>query len=205
MKRFRTPQIIYLDEFVKLKDQFKTRIASFFDESTLIEARAEILEAFPFDLIEKFGWAVPDERALRIIASFGPVVEIGCGKGYWAHLLSEIGVDIVAFDIKVPKKTFFKNIQKGTPNVLEGFKDRTLLLCYADDYEGSDESMALECLNVFEGEYIITVGETFGRTLMGNAWGKSFAPEFQIELRSSFHLLIQVPLPSWFLSSDCLQ
>lgn len=36
-------------------------------------------------LVEKFAWAIPDNRSLRIIAEFSPIVEIGAGKGYWAR------------------------------------------------------------------------------------------------------------------------
>ena len=36
-------------------------------------------------LIEKFAWAIPNEKALSIIQSFSPLVEMGAGKGYWAQ------------------------------------------------------------------------------------------------------------------------
>ena len=36
-------------------------------------------------LIEKFAWAVPTEKALDILLSFSPLVELGAGKGYWAR------------------------------------------------------------------------------------------------------------------------
>ena len=31
--------------------------------------------------VDKFAWAVPDERALRILAHFSPVIEIAAGAG----------------------------------------------------------------------------------------------------------------------------
>ena len=33
------------------------------------------------DIAEKYAWAIPDERALRAIEEFGPVVEMGAGRG----------------------------------------------------------------------------------------------------------------------------
>lgn len=37
-------------------------------------------------------------------AQFSPVVEMGAGKGYWAHLVQKEGGYIMPFDIEVPKK-----------------------------------------------------------------------------------------------------
>jgi len=49
-------------------------------------------------LAQKYSWAIPDDRSLRILSEFQPLVEIGCGKGYWSHLLQRRGVDIIACD-----------------------------------------------------------------------------------------------------------
>ena len=61
------------------------------------------LEILGQPLIERYAWAVPDERALSICAAFGPLVEMGSGRGYWAHLLQQRGVDILAYDKYVYK------------------------------------------------------------------------------------------------------
>ncbi len=49
--------------------------------------RVELLNALPTRAQKNYAWAIPDERALRIIHHFGPVVEIGAGKGYWGYAL----------------------------------------------------------------------------------------------------------------------
>ena len=50
-------------------------------------------------LRRRYSYSIPSEEALQAIASIGePMVEIGAGKGYWAKLLQEKGVDIVATD-----------------------------------------------------------------------------------------------------------
>lgn len=58
----------------------------------------ETLDGLGQDLCEKYAWAIPDERALTILKSFSPLIEIGSGKGYWAKLLQNRGVDIIGFD-----------------------------------------------------------------------------------------------------------
>ena len=65
-----------------------------------------------------YAWAIPDERALKIIREYGPIVEMGAGRAYWARLLEARGVDIVAYDIDVDKeKEYWTNVKQGTPKV----------------------------------------------------------------------------------------
>ena len=112
------------------------------------------------ELVNQYAWATPDDRAIRIIRHFSPIVEIGCGRnGYWSKLLSEAGVDVVAFDTdvigggRIYNDSSSKNgngenkslndeiqqihVQKGGPEVLLLVKIRTskrnLLLCYPDE------------------------------------------------------------------------
>ena len=55
--------------------------------------------------------------------------------------------------------------------VLREHSDRALFLCYPDDFEDSDESMALQCLNNYSGDTVIHVGEWLGQTLcLPEAW-----------------------------------
>ena len=70
-------------------------------------------------LRRRYAWAVPDERALRILEHFGPIVEVGAGKGYWASLLAARGVDVVAYDAMPPPDAFAR-VAVGGPDVLAG-------------------------------------------------------------------------------------
>ena len=76
--------------------------------------------------------------------SLGPLVEVGCGCGYWARLLRERGVDVVAFDHKLPPEDErWTELKQGGPEVLAApeYGARALVLCYPDDFEDSEESM----------------------------------------------------------------
>ena len=113
------------------------------------------------DLVNQYSWAIPDDRAMRILKHFSPIVEIGCGaNAYWSRLMAQVGVDIVAYDMfpeaggqimesnnndgkgknkkrkrKSQGETF--QVQKGGPEVLSSKKlrgaNRTLFLCYSDE------------------------------------------------------------------------
>lgn len=51
-------------------------------------------------LIPQMGFAIPDRKALELVKDHSPngVLEIGAGTGYWASLLSKLGVNVLAYD-----------------------------------------------------------------------------------------------------------
>ena len=121
-----------------------------FFSNTLLEPerRAEIWMAqadLGSDLVDQYSWATPDERALRILKKFSPVVEVGCGaNAYWCRAMKAAGIDVLGYDIKPTEggKIDNKNqqphafpVRAGGPEVLskEHLKNRTLFLCYPDE------------------------------------------------------------------------
>ena len=161
-------------------------------------------------LAEKYSWAIPDARSLRVLQHFSPLVEMGAGKGYWTKLLRDMGVDVLAYDKYLPedKDELWTEVLEGAPDVLtvqkELFHGRNLFLCYPDQAE----AMAIEALLHFTGEYIIHIGELihFG-TLAGepqSAWGRTSGSDFQVELAEQFHCLMKINLPRFPFSNDCL-
>lgn len=99
----------FLREVKKLQRTIPNWDSLFSEEAD--ESRAEQwvrLSVLAAPLSEKYAWAIPDSRALNILSSFGPLVEIGAGKGYWGSLLSDLGVDIVCIDKFVPEETWME-------------------------------------------------------------------------------------------------
>jgi len=128
-------------------------------------------------LITNFALAVPDERAISLIADMRkPIIEIGAGTGYWAYLLSQSGVDIVAYD-KVPTATglnpFFKSknqfcdVFRGGVEDIQFHPGRVLFLCWPV----YDNPMAVDALNAYKGDTLIYVGEgPYGCTASAAFW-----------------------------------
>ena len=56
------------------------------------------LEVLGEPMARKYAWAIPNDRSIRILSAFAPLVEIGCGKGYWSRLLQDRGIDIIPCD-----------------------------------------------------------------------------------------------------------
>ena len=149
------------------------------------ERRGDLFEAEDEDAQEKYAWAIPDERALKICAAFSPLVEIGAGAGYWARLLRDMGVVVHAFDCDVGDKTraagvlapAWTSVEKGGPEKLTRHKKAALLLLYPDDLspgghredeeeqDAEPEQLSTACLRAYEGDTVIHVGEWLGDTL----------------------------------------
>ena len=55
--------------------------------------------------VRRYSFGVPDDAALEAIARRAPIVELGAGTGYWAHLLRARGVDCLAFDLAPPNRS----------------------------------------------------------------------------------------------------
>jgi methylase of polypeptide subunit release factors len=71
----------------------------------IVEERSYGYSSERDSLVKKYSWAIPDTKALGSIVSLGkPIIEMGCGTGYWARLLHDKGADIIAYDINPPRQ-----------------------------------------------------------------------------------------------------
>jgi len=130
----------------------------------LEEARAE--------LVAEYAFGIPTRDALEVIARHAPsgVVEIGAGRGYWAHLLDAHGVDVAAFDLAPPPSGgnqwfvdggTFHEVRHGDASSVVAHADRTLLLVWPT----RDEVWAAEALATYQqagGQCVVYVGEPPG-------------------------------------------
>ena len=162
-------------------------------------------------LCERFAWAIPDNKALRIISTFSKkIIEIGCGKGYWLSLLQKskqyemescVGVDKYAIE-----DPHIETVIKGTPSILQNkkYKEHTLLLCYPDQ----GEDVSAQCLEYYDGNIIIHIGElcmTHNSTkVMGTQapFGRTTSSEFQVTLMAEWHMLLSYKLESFPFAND---
>jgi hypothetical protein len=112
------------------------------------------------DLCVKYAWAIPCAEAIDAIADLNePIVEIGAGTGYWASLLAEQGVDVVAYDDFSWKHepTFF-NVQDGAPKSILQHPERSLFLCWPP-YSTPMGDMCVRYWLLGKGKYLVFVGE----------------------------------------------
>ena len=120
-------------------------------------------------LIARYGFAIPNDEALGVVARHARngVVEIGAGTGYWARLLHEVGVDVLAYDLDPPPSPtnpWFAGsapwFPVGTADeaVVADHAERTLLLLWPTRKEVW-AARAAELFYAAGGRHLVFVGE----------------------------------------------
>lgn len=149
--------------------------------------------------VRKYAWAVPNMAAINEIARHGKVVEIGAGSGYWAYLLREHGVDVVAYDEKPYENKWCNNIWtdvvEGDATAAAAHPNRALFLCWPP----YDSPMAYEALRAHMdagGQKLIYVGEG-----VGGCTGDDLFHEL---IDESFNLKTTIYIPQWYGLHDTL-
>lgn len=135
-------------------------------------------------------------------------IELGAGSGYWAYLLKQMDVDIIAYDdfSWETAKTRWFPVQNGNENSLLGHQNRALFLCWPPNRTGMATRSLLAYLSM-GGKTVIYVGEhpayletrsTLGHEPIFKPTGTGMAePEFFMNLDIFFELVRVVELPNW--------
>lgn len=215
-----------LRRYLDLTDALSSKVLAQLRVCTCPSSRD--LNAFSKESLEvrrEYGWSIPSQAAVERLASLGPLLEIGGGTGYWASLIREAGGDIKCFNsgewrddlstmpqgehlqCGVGHEARFGEVLAGGPEQIALHPDRALVLMWPD-YLGQG-AFGLECLEAFEGETLLLVGEWQGRTYGGympglGQHGQSFSQEFQAEVASLFVEEAVLRLPNWPLFADVL-
>jgi hypothetical protein len=121
------------------------------------------------DLAQRYSYVFPDARALDLLASIGPLVEMGAGTGYWAYRLQARGVQVLAFDQAPPDQDRPNRYHRPTPTwtrvlpgdttVLEDHFGRALFLCWPPLF-----SALGDCLSFYRGDTVALIGDGGYRT-----------------------------------------
>jgi hypothetical protein len=138
----------------------------------------------------QYTMAIPDPETVAFVARhLAPyAVEVGAGTGYWAWLLGQLGIDIVAYDTAPPDRCTtnshhspydveacvflgllretYAPVQVGGPEVLSQHTARTLFLCWPP-YRSA---MALRCLECYAGQKLVYLGEGWGDSCATDAF-----------------------------------
>lgn len=149
-------------------------------------------------LVRRYSWAIPDPVTLQFIAALSSkgIVEVGAGTGYWAWQLSQLGVDVVAYDLKPPhvhpngfhqlqevkteadcvlrEDTFFDVQPEDAAVAAARHSDRVLMLCWPP-YR---ETMAVRALEAFQGDRVIYIGEGDGGCTGGARFHATLAAQW---------------------------
>ncbi|WP_051899358.1 hypothetical protein [Sciscionella sediminilitoris] len=150
-----------------------------------------------------YAWAIPNDEALTAINSHAPhgLVELGAGNGYWASLLRERDVDVLAYDPAPPGTPSdshdghaWSEVLTGNHTAIDHHGDRTLLLVWPS----YDKPWAAEAVQRYTGNTVCYVGEP-----AGGCTGDARLHELLGD-QSRFTVIDTVPIPQWFGFNDTL-
>ena len=122
---------------------------------------------------QQCSWAVPNEAALAALARHAPggkLLEVGAGRGYWAHMAEARGMDVIALDdwsdgadAECYGRWFPRQLRaEGSAWLREhgGSPDRALFMCWPSyDFEGEPPVPADAVLAAYRGDVLVLVGE----------------------------------------------
>lgn len=165
--------------------------------------------------VPRFGFSIPTNDALNIVARYAPLIEIGAGVAYWAALLQRRGVDIVCFDnepahgdhtnyycsseygedqayktVPVVRYQAHTEVKHGSVHTTAEYPDRTLFVAWPT----RNDRFAIQLLENYAGRYVIFVGE---EETCGGA-------DFWEKIAAYWHVIDGCDLPRWFMLHDFL-
>lgn len=134
-------------------------------------------------LVSSYAWAIPSPTDLALIdvhLDGRGVVEIGAGTGYWAWQLSQLGIDVAAYDIAPRGNRQCHNINyhpvaEGGPEKAAEHPDRALMLCWPP----YAKAMAHEALTAFTGDMLIYIGEGHGGCTADDAFHEALEADWE--------------------------
>ena len=152
-------------------------------------------------LVHRYAWAVPSNRVIHRLATLGPLVEVGAGGGYWAHLIDAAGGDILAYDVAPPGEAAnpwydgspWHPVHRGGPEVAGEHPERTLLLCWPP----FDAPVARRALESYRGNRVVYVGE--------DAMGCTAERGFFTRLEDEWVPVARWSIPQWPGLHDALR
>ena len=150
------------------------------------------------NLVNKYSWAVPNRDAIEAIAEFtggSGLIDFGAGSGYWASLIANEGIDVIAVDNWTddkPDKLWY-DVQTGSYEYLKFAGSMVLMMVWIPQYT----DMGVIALKTWDGERLIVIGEPAPARSNAN-------PTFFAELEKNWILIKVVDIPQWYNHNDAV-
>ena len=162
------------------------------------------------ELARRYAWAIPNDEAIHAIAEVAAgrgIVEVGAGTGYWAALLMQAGVDVIATDVAPPEpdggkehnvwhaeaETWVEVHRVDAVEAAANCGDRVLFLCWPPQIN----EMAADAVRAYTGDTVVYVGEWTN--------GVTATPAFRELIDADWELVRTVEIPVWWGRDDMVR
>ena len=148
--------------------------------------------------IMAYGFAVLNRATVELVQEHGPLVEVGCGAGYWAYELREAGVDIAATDpfqrTRWPGNAVWTTAERLTAEEAIGRRPgMNMLMCWPD----MNDRWGERAVRALSAERIVYVGEPRG--------GCTGTPGMFDAMEELYNLEAEREIPAFTLMRDRIQ
>jgi len=168
----------------KIRESLNKKFPNSFDHKNYCDSDPFLSKyIFREKLVLIYAWAVTDPNALDAIVKATQdtgIIEIGAGRGYWASILANCGVNVVAYDTGKDDYigSYYPVGNDGTEMVSE-HKNRALFLCWPP----YDTSMAYDCVSKYQGNTLIYIGENRGGCNANDDFFNFVSKNFKLDCR----------------------
>lgn len=163
-----------------------------------------------------YAYAIPSPETVSWIRGFcegRPVVELGAGRGYWAALLANAGLDVAAYDSEPPDRTDNPSFVQATGQADVwlsvgdlgqfaargvGRADEVLFLCWPPGWGNAMASDALAAFEAQGGQRLVYIGEPKGGKTGNDGFFDALKSRWELESEDSEFV-------SWWNLSDRAQ
>ena len=110
--------------------------------------------------VSEYSWAIPTRKIIAELKNFigdEIVLEVGAGKGLWAFLLKNVGVQIIATDKNLTENSWTNILKYDAITAINKFCPNILLIIWPP----YNSPMAYDALKKFTGDKVIYIGEGY--------------------------------------------
>ena len=143
------------------------------------------------EFVRHYCYTIPTPSLLEKIAQYGPILEVASGGGYFAYMLKQMGVDIIATDKLALADNHYQNFEWHATEQIEAivalkkYPDRTILLswpCYMSIW-------AYNLIKKVQNQTVIYIGE--------EKYGCCAENKFFNYLDKHFEIVEEIPTVIW--------
>ena len=157
-------------------------------------------------VLRRFPEYVPTDDAINTLVKYSPLLEVGAGDGYWAHIVNENGGDCIPTDLNPEPidadeypvthrpysgedsevRTLWADVQEyDAVDAIEAYPDRSVVMCHPS----GATRWAERVLNAIDNQPFIYIGEWFP--------GADAHPLFFKRLAENWNCVDSFPVYDW--------
>jgi hypothetical protein len=148
--------------------------------------------------LRRFSYAIPTDEVMNLLWEVQPILELGAGIGYWAWIMRQRGIDVIAGDNGSWHKHWehkpWTDVEVGSVEMIDRYPDRTLLLVWPPYNEPFAFEALIKHLQTNPDKPFVFVGE----------WEGCCGDQAFNDALRELKILKEVTLPQWpFVHDRC--